>query len=43
MGAFVNSRLTDALAILGAVVIPALNVVLLAQTFGLEIPGLPSS
>jgi manganese transport protein len=43
MGAFVNSRLTDALAILGTVVILALNVVLLAQTFGAEIPGLPSS
>ncbi|MGA2492407.1 MAG: Nramp family divalent metal transporter [Roseiarcus sp.] len=43
MGAFVNSRLTDALAILGTVVILALNVVLLAQTFGVEIPGLPSS
>ncbi len=43
MGAFVNSRLTDALAILGTVVILALNLVLLAQTFGLEIPGLPSS
>ena len=43
MGAFVNSRLTDALAILGTVVILALNVVLLAQTFGVAIPGLPSS
>ena len=43
MGAFVNSRLTDALAILGTVVILALNLVLLAQTFGVEIPGLPSS
>ena len=43
MGAFANSRLTDALAILGTVVILALNVVLLLQTFGVEIPGLPSS
>jgi len=43
MGAFVNSRLTDALAILGTVVILALNAVLLLQTFGVAIPGLPSS
>jgi manganese transport protein len=43
MGAFVNSRLTDALAILGTVVILALNVVPLAQAFGVAIPGLPSS
>jgi manganese transport protein len=37
MGAFANSRLTDALAILGAVVILALNAALL-QTFGVDIP-----
>ena len=43
MGAFVNSRLTDALAIVGTTVILALNVVLLLQTFGVAIPGLPSS
>ena len=43
MGAFANSRLTDALAILGTVIIVALNVLLLLQTFGVEIPGLPSS
>jgi manganese transport protein len=43
MGAFANSRLTDALAILGTAIILALNAVLLAQTFGVEIPGLPSS
>ena len=43
MGAFVNSRLTDALAILGTSVILALNLVLLAQTFGVAIPGLPST
>jgi manganese transport protein len=42
MGAFANGWLTDGLAILGTVVILALNVVLLAQTFGVEIPGLPS-
>jgi manganese transport protein len=42
MGAFANGWLTDGLAILGTVVILALNAVLLAQTFGVEIPGLPS-
>jgi manganese transport protein len=40
MGAFVNSRLTDALAIVGTAIILALNVVLLLQTFGVEIPFL---
>jgi manganese transport protein len=42
MGAFVNSRLTQAAAIVGAIVILALNVVLLLQTFGVLIPGLPT-
>ena len=42
MGAFVNSRLTQAAAILGAIVILALNAVLLLQTFGVPIPGLPA-
>jgi len=40
MGAFVNSRLTQAAAVLGAAVILALNAVLLLQTAGLAIPGL---
>ena len=40
MGDFANSRLTDAAAIVGTVVILALNVVLLLQTFGVAIPGL---
>jgi manganese transport protein len=43
MGAFVNSRLTQAGAILGAVVVLALNVVLVLQTLGVQIPGLPAS
>ena len=43
MGGFANSRLTDALAIVGTAVILALNVVLLLQTFGVAIPGLPST
>jgi manganese transport protein len=42
MGAFVNSRLTSAAAVLGALVILTLNAVLLLQTFGVAIPGLPA-
>ena len=41
MGSFANSRLTSAVAIFGAAVVLVLNVVLLVQTFGLPIPGLP--
>ncbi len=40
MGAFVNSRLTQAAALLGTAVILTLNVVLMLQTFGVPIPGL---
>jgi manganese transport protein len=43
MGAFANSRLTNAAACFGALVILTLNVVLLLQAFGVLIPGLPSS
>jgi manganese transport protein len=42
MGAFANSRLTNAAAILGAVVILTLNAILLLQAFGVDVPGLPS-
>jgi manganese transport protein len=42
MGAFTNSRLTNAAAVLGAVVILTLNTILLLQAFGVDIPGLPS-
>jgi manganese transport protein len=42
MGAFVNSRLTNIAAVVGALLILALNAVLLLQTFGVNIPGLPS-
>ncbi len=38
MGRFANSRLTDVAAILGTVVIVALNVVLILQTAGVSIP-----
>ena len=40
MGAFTNSRLTRIAALIGAVVVLALNFVLIAQTLGVEIPGL---
>ncbi|MEW6435641.1 MAG: Nramp family divalent metal transporter [Pseudomonadota bacterium] len=43
MGPFANGKLTDAAAILGTIVILALNIVLLLQTAGVGIPGLPSS
>jgi manganese transport protein len=40
MGAFANSRLTQAAAVIGTLVILALNLVLVLQTFGAPIPGL---
>ncbi len=43
MGAFVNSRLTGIAAVIGTMLILALNMILLLQTFGVNIPGLPSS
>jgi len=43
MGEFANTRLTDAAAIIGTIVILCLNMVLLLQTFGVPIPGLPAS
>ena len=42
MGEFVNRRITDIAAIAATVVILALNVVLLLQTFGVSIPGMPA-
>jgi manganese transport protein len=42
MGDFVNSRLTQVAAVVGAAAILALNVVLVLQTFGVPIPGLPA-
>jgi manganese transport protein len=41
MGAFANSRLTNAAASFGALAILSLNAVLLLQAFGVAIPGLP--
>jgi len=43
MGAFANSRLTNLAAVVGALLILTLNAILLLQTFGVDIPGLPSS
>ncbi len=40
MGDYANGRLICALAILGALAVLSLNIVLLAQTFGVPIPGL---
>lgn len=42
MGEFANRRITDILAIAGSVIVLSLNCVLLLQTFGVEIPGLPA-
>jgi manganese transport protein len=43
MGAFATSRLVGAAAILGTAVILVLNIILILQTFGVNIPGLPSA
>jgi manganese transport protein len=43
MGEFANGRLTDIAAIVGTIIILCLNVVLLLQTFGVPIPGLPAT
>lgn len=40
MGRFANGRLTQAAAVTGAAIVLALNLVLLAQTFGVPVPGL---
>jgi len=43
MGSFANSRLTDVAALLGTAVVLLLNVILILQTFGVPIPGLPAA
>jgi manganese transport protein len=43
MGGFVNGKLTRAAALLGAGVVIALNMVLIAQAVGLQIPGLSAA
>jgi manganese transport protein len=42
MGTFVNTRLTMAAAVAATVLVVVLNAVLIAQTFGLPVPGIPS-
>ncbi len=42
MGRFASSRLVDAAAIVGASVVLALNAVLVLQSFGVVVPGLPA-
>lgn len=42
MGEFVNNRATDVIAIVGAAIILFLNALLLLQTFGIDVPGLPA-
>ncbi|HEX7911893.1 MAG TPA: Nramp family divalent metal transporter [Paraburkholderia sp.] len=43
MGAFVNSRLVSGTAVLGTAAILGLNVILLLQTFGVAVPGIPAA
>jgi manganese transport protein len=43
MGPFANNRLVSVAAILGTVVILFLNTILLLQTFGVSMPGLPGA
>jgi len=43
MGAFANSRVTNIAAVVGTAVILLLNVVLIVQTLGIAIPGLPAT
>ena len=43
MGRFVNTRLTRVVAVIGTVVVLALNAVLIVQTLGVPIPGLPGA
>jgi manganese transport protein len=43
MGSFTNSRLTRIVAVVGCAVVLILNLVLILQTFGVAIPGLPDA
>jgi manganese transport protein len=40
MGSFVNRRITDIAAVVATALVLVLNAVLIAQTFGVAIPGL---
>jgi manganese transport protein len=43
MGVFVNGKVTRAAALVGAGVVLMLNMVLIAQAIGLQIPGLSAA
>jgi len=43
MGQFANSRLTQVVAVVATVLVLLLNILLIVQTFGVSIPGLPAS
>jgi manganese transport protein len=43
MGGFVNGRVTRAVALAGAGIVLMLNLVLIAQAIGLQIPGLSAA
>jgi manganese transport protein len=43
MGPFANGRVTNIAAVVGTAVILLLNVVLIVQTLGIAIPGLPAT
>jgi manganese transport protein len=43
MGQFVNSRLTTIAAIVATATVLLLNAILILQTLGMPIPGLPAS
>jgi manganese transport protein len=43
MGPFANGPVTDVAAVVGTAVVLLLNVVLIVQTLGIPIPGLPAA
>jgi manganese transport protein len=43
MGTFVNGTLTNVVAIGGSIVVLSLNLLLILQTFGISIPGVPAA
>ena len=43
MGGFANGKITHAAALIGAAVVLVLNMVLIAQALGLQIPGLQAA
>jgi manganese transport protein len=43
MGPFANARVTNVAAVAGTAIILLLNVVLIVQTLGIAIPGLPAT